>query len=367
MANRKYPWNDPRFKDICENAKSSDEFARKTTELIHIWKKEGKVAADVPDNVVFNAASAHRWRTFQKEQGERRKRSNGFERLSETERESFVGDVTGGLTNRQLAEKYPELGGEKNVGQIINRVLGGRGALKEKAEKMVKKSPDEVFAEKMWGRIKTLIQKHRRVRNQQVSTLRQEKKAKTLARGLLKKRVEEGMLVEFTDEDNVTWYVLNEEGFYEPEELYKLVPEKEQQRILSHITDKPITASRLAHLLYGGEERGVAFLETFLNHYVKLSLIRFKKKDEGWSLTERVVELGVDAQSVKTLKATALENEVFAKKEAADDAPKSRAEVKKLLREDMASKMVSVTDLTDELKGKDLKLLMIGEVLYGSQ
>ena len=210
------------------------------------------------------------------------------------------------------------------------------------------------------------MEKTRRVRNQQVSQfLRTDK---TATRGFLKKRVEEGTLVEFADpESGCQWYVVNRPGFYEPEELLKLVPDKEIQRIVVHLSDIPITIPRIAALVYGSEERGNHFLTTLLEYYVTLGLAKFVRKEDGYALTERGQELGLDAQSIRTLGATALENEVFVRQEEGGSLPASLREVRDALKKDVAAKTVPVIDLTEELKGKDLKVLAVGEVLYGSQ
>jgi hypothetical protein len=163
------------------------------------------------------------------------------------------------------------------------------------------------------------------------------------------------------------YYVCDLPGFYTPDEIQKLIPGSEADRILAHVTDKPTKLSEIAKLLYGDENDGNTFLETFLTYYQNLSLIKFNKKDSTYCLTPRGVELGVDSQSIKTLEATALENALFMRTEQSGKLPTSLAEVRDALKRDIANKIVPVTDLTKELGGGDLKLLFVGEIMYGSQ
>ncbi|MEK9179967.1 MAG: hypothetical protein AAB897_00960 [Patescibacteria group bacterium] len=215
-------------------------------------------------------------------------------------------------------------------------------------------------------KLRPYLKKSGRIRNQQVVQASNVEKNK--ARGFLAKLVELGYLINVADsEDGCTWYFSNEEGFYESEELYKLIPEQERNRILEHIDDEVITLDSLANALYGNRARGVNFLETFLDYYVDLGLIQFSNKEDGYLLTERGAELGVDAQSVRTLEATALENDIFVKSEENAELPASLKTVGEALKQDIVNKTVPVIDLTKELGGKDLKILFVGEVLYGSQ
>lgn len=236
----------------------------------------------------------------------------------------------------------------------------------EKEKKLSKKEQEEQIINEAYKKLRPRLKKQRRIRNQIATKLLGVDKNQ--ARGILAKLVELGRLVTVADSENgCTWYLSNEEKHYEPKELYKFIPEEEKSRILAHVGDEPITILRLAKLLYGNEERGLNFLETFLHYYVDLGLIRFNKKEETYSLTERGAELGVDEQSVRTLETTALENEVFVKSEEAATLPESLKEVGVALKRDIANKTVPVIDLTEELAGKDIKVLFVGEVLYGSQ
>src|SRR3989338_4835440 len=95
-------------------------------------------------------------------------------------------------------------------------------------------------------------------------------------RGILKKFEEWGALYSFKVESHVG-YFCNLADFYTSEELYKLVPEKERQRILKHVTEIASPLSQIAHSLSGDEQRGIAFLRTFLAYYVELGLVKFTK------------------------------------------------------------------------------------------
>ncbi|MBU6500261.1 MAG: hypothetical protein KGJ89_00285 [Patescibacteria group bacterium] len=232
-------------------------------------------------------------------------------------------------------------------------------------------SPEQAKKEKQevlqaYKKLEPHLQRARRLRNRQASRLL--KRNKNWTRGILDKLEDQGFLVKVRDRANdCHWYFSNQAGFYKSDELYKLLPEKEKNRILGQLSDHPISLLMIANALYGSEKQGVEFLTTLFAYYLALGLIRANKKGNEYSLTPRGVELGVDAQSIMTLETTALENKIFVKGEESGDMPASLAEVREILKKDRVNKMVPVTDLSEELKGKDLKLLFVGEVLYGSQ
>ncbi|MEK9194557.1 MAG: hypothetical protein AAB884_01980, partial [Patescibacteria group bacterium] len=164
-------------------------------------------------------------------------------------------------------------------------------------------------------------------------------------RGILRKFEEWETLSSFKTDLHIV-FLCNMAGFYRPEELFKLIPPKETKLITSLLTEEPqelkVLASKLEKVI------GHNLLSTLLEHYMNLGLVKFVKKADGYCLTERGKELGVDAQSIKTLEATALENALFVEQEEAGTLPKSLQEVGEALERDMAKKIVPVTDLSAE-------------------
>lgn len=230
-----------------------------------------------------------------------------------------------------------------------------------------------------WNVINETLQKQRVLRVKDLLPFAEQLNAKqekekyrlNFIAGILRKFDQWQTLISFQGDkkkgDRHTYYLSDLPDFYKPEELYKLVPESEQQRIAAHISVEPSQISTIAKLLYGDEERGNAFLKTFLAYYEALSLVKYNKKEDTYCLTQRGLELGVDAQSIKTLEATALENALFVEQEEGGRLPKSLDEVGDALERDITKKTVPITDLTKELKEGDLKLLFLGEIMYGSQ
>lgn len=215
-------------------------------------------------------------------------------------------------------------------------------------------------------------------------------------RGVLGKFVEWSTLSRFTigrpGLEAHEEYICNLPRFYTPEELKRFIPDSEKPRVLSGLVgayesdnlvglipenemdlildllpkdskDPPKPLKKLADELRSAV--GEDLLSEVLESYVSRGLVQETK--QGFRVSALGAELGLDAQSTRTLDATALENEVFAKKEEGGGKPGSLKEVGGLIRRDMASKTVPVIDLTAETKGKDFKLLAIGEVMYGSQ
>jgi len=218
---------------------------------------------------------------------------------------------------------------------------------------------------------------------------------KNVTKGVLDKFVEWGVLSEFTvgpRESAHKVYIGNLGNFYTPEELKRLIPDTEKSRVLSSLVGAYSSdilvglipeneRGLIVSLLPSGPKEppkpfkelaeglrsvvGEDFLSEVLEFYVGKGLVQETK--HGFRITARGVELGLDAQSVKTLEATALENALFVEQEKRGELPASLDKVGDALREDIAKKTVPVTDLTQELEGNDLDILFLGEIMYGSQ
>lgn len=231
-----------------------------------------------------------------------------------------------------------------------------------------------------WDNIKGLLTTNRTLRNTELLKHAEEKNVETLisgrsrvhrldhTKGVLGHFVKWDALSEFKvkkDKEPHQIYLCNLPAFYQPEELFKILPHKEVQVV----TDLLIQGSQDLEILADklGKVIGRNLLETLLTHYVGLGLFKYDRKSGNYSLTERGQELGLDEQSIKTIKATALENAVFAEEEEAGSLPSSLEDVADALQRDIAKKTVPRIDLTKEIGSKDLKLLCVGEVLYGSQ
>ncbi|MEX2053098.1 MAG: hypothetical protein WD898_02645, partial [Candidatus Paceibacterota bacterium] len=266
----------------------------------------------------------------------------------------------------------PKLTPEEREKELIQQREAGKISAEKFLEGLAEPRPLRELA-LQWKLLCSLLKKKRVIRNTDLEPYFQKLGATgklrehklTATRGMLNKFVEWGALALIND-GQTNHYFCNLPAFYEPDELHKLIPEKEQRRVLAHISDKPIEVDRLAYLVYGDEGRNISVLNTFLDFYKGYGLIRYNKKDDSYVLTERGQELGVDSQTIKTLEATALENELFVKEEKAGELP-NIGDVAGILKKDIDGKKVPVIDLTEQLEGKDLSLLFVGEVLYGSQ
>ena len=88
--------------------------------------------------------------------------------------------------------------------------------------------------EEAYGRLRSHLRKHGKIRNIQAAQLL--KVSKDDSRGILAKLAEIGTLVAASDENEVIWYFSNEEGFYsDSERLVNLIPQTEQTRITDQV------------------------------------------------------------------------------------------------------------------------------------
>jgi hypothetical protein len=215
-------------------------------------------------------------------------------------------------------------------------------------------------------------------------------------RGVLAKFAEWGILSRFTVTrkgiESHDVYLSNQEGFYEPEELKRLIPDSEKSRVLSGLVGA-YPAEVLVDLIPENEKSlvvnslpkdpkaspkpfkklaeelrsaiGEDLLGEVLEFYVERGLVQETK--QGFRVSARGVELGLDAQTIKTLEAVALENALFVEREKRGELPESLGAVGDALERGVAKKTVPVADLTQELGKGDLTLLFLGEIMYGSQ
>ncbi len=154
------------------------------------------------------------------------------------------------------------------------------------------------------------------------------------------------------------------DGFYEPEELYKLVPEDEQKRIMNFLHIGTVSLEGLSKDLYAGRS-GENFLEVFLENYRQRGLIR--KSGRFYSITEMGKEFGIDPYTIQTFDLVQLENEIAIKKSKNPKIPKSRKEIARALKKDREKRLVKPVTITLDKNADSFKTLFLAEILYGNQ
>lgn len=193
-------------------------------------------------------------------------------------------------------------------------------------------------------------------------------------RGFVRRIVEEGILFDFVDDDpktgkTATWYYVNDEKFYDPKKLVALVPRSEIDRIGDLLEVREWTLGAITRQLYGKRPNPpVGFVGTILRHFIDRGLLVFVKKDAIYAATQRGKEFGIDSQTLLTLDATALENQLVAREES--EAPKivSLEQYENLCERDVREKMVKPVKVSEELaKKKSVKMLFLSEILSGNQ
>ncbi len=269
-----------------------------------------------------------------------------------------------GIKVKDLRKEEKEPPTEKD---LIDKVEKGE----IEANEFLDKLPDNSDLKAYWMVIYNLLVEKRVVRNTdflplvkklEIDSKKRVHKLNSI-RGILAKFVEWGALVSLRVGGHVSYYC-SLPDFYESKELHQLMSAEEVNRVASTVGEVPRTADEISNLLYGNT-RSANFVATVLTRFVDNGLIKYARG--VYDVTSRGKELGLDTQSSLTLEATALENELFIKAEKTENLPKNLDEVAGHLKKDIAGKTLSVTDLSGELENKELKLLFIGEVLYGSQ
>jgi hypothetical protein len=220
-----------------------------------------------------------------------------------------------------------------------------------------------------YKRLRPYLKKNGKIRNTQAISLLGVSE-KDDSRGILTKLVEIRTLVAVSDAsgtEEVIWYFSNEDGFYpDSERLISFIPQSELSRITDQINGEPRPIQSLSRTLYGDPrgERGANFIATVLDYYVSRGLVKQKKR--LYSLSSLGYELGIDAQSITTLNAAALENQLLMN--GADNITfGSLDQVERALADDLGSKIIQPFDVTKETNGDSFRLLFIVEMMYGNQ
>ena len=211
-------------------------------------------------------------------------------------------------------------------------------------------------------------------------------------RGVLGMFVEWGLLSRFTvgrpGRETHEEYICNLPRFYTPEELKKLIPDSEKPRVLSGLVGNyepgvlaELVPDSIRVLLFGllsakpkplevlsselSAVIGGDLLDKLLEYLVDRELIRETKK--GFALSEMGMEVGIDAQSIRTLDAIALENAVLVREESPAKLSPSLEGAERILAEEMQRKMITPIVLSG-LAGKDsVNFTFFAEVLFGNQ
>ncbi|MDO8537073.1 MAG: hypothetical protein Q7R94_02405 [bacterium] len=152
----------------------------------------------------------------------------------------------------------------------------------------------------LYERVKPALKKHGKFRTHHIERLwgKKGKDKKATARGDLVELCARGYLATVYDGET-NWYFSNEEGFYMPAQLYKLVPHKFIDRI-EELFGKQTNALELNELcgfLFEDPKRGNNFLETLLEHYVNQGWVKHTKNTYRFSEARKV--LGQDQMEVQ--------------------------------------------------------------------
>lgn len=186
---------------------------------------------------------------------------------------------------------------------------------------------------------------------------------KGIMRGILVNFSGKGFFVNVPGEHHL--FFANTPEFYTPEELLKILPRQEQDRIANIIHMGPISADRLAQQLYGRSSNGNSFLVTYLSNLIRRGFLELS--DDIYLLTMKGVEFGTDAQSVITNDAVELENKLMVQSEERSRPFRSLAEVKSAVQDDLEGKLVKPIDITHAIPENGFSFLVISEILFGNQ
>ncbi len=184
-------------------------------------------------------------------------------------------------------------------------------------------------------------------------------------RGILSKFVEWEALSAFKVDSHII-YLSNLSGFYTPEELFKLIPQKETKLVTDLLTDKPQKIDTLADRL--GKVIGCNLLATLLNYYVDKGVIQETKQPKGaFKLTEAAKLTGTDPDSLLALDLFKAENLLDQEedKEAQKVDPKNTKALAEVVKKDLESK--TVVPKIIGVKGDSVRFFAVGETRLGNQ
>jgi|GEM_PF-759342 hypothetical protein len=275
-----------------------------------------------------------------------------------------------GFPSGQIFVRFKKkLPNERYVAFVRDQKLGGAKVIEDLQERY-KRREQKVRDERL-RKVMRVIKKKRRIQKSDVYLLFQ-KEDKDAVRGWIKKWVDVGTLIEVKDEENkCAWYFANKPHFYSSRELYRLVPEKEKERMFDFLRGFGGSADivRLHRVLYDGksEEEVTDFLETLLSFYEEKKLVG--RQGTTYRITQRGRELGVDKQSILSLDATEAENQLALKREIAPLKIRSREDVAAILAADRAQTLVKPIDITAQAPSSKMpmRFRFMTEVLYGNR
>lgn len=195
-------------------------------------------------------------------------------------------------------------------------------------------------------------------------------------KGLLRRLAERGELIDLNEPDAnggkpITWYYLNDPEAYDPKELANLIPTSEIDRIGDAVEDqkRPRQLAVITRQLYGVRHRQpMGFVAIVLQRFIDEGLVAIDKKTKGYYRTERGVEMGLDSQTLITIKATELENQIVAREEQAIPTIKTLAQFGEMHKHDLRGKTLQAIAAPKPVARKDAtKMLFISEPLIGNQ
>jgi len=197
------------------------------------------------------------------------------------------------------------------------------------------------------------------------------KKAGCSAKGFiqaLNKLVKENVLVSIkVPGDLSSWYFVNASSFYEPEELFSLIPDSVRDKILKPLeTGEVRSVKNLASNFFKDSKTGLEFLETLIYYFVGKKLIT--KGADGFKKTRMGREFGIDVQSMISLKNDELEGQLALKRKVAFmEKYGSLEDVEKALREENEKKVIRPIDLTQSVKNGHFTLAFLTEIMFGNK
>jgi len=180
-------------------------------------------------------------------------------------------------------------------------------------------------------------------------------------RGILAKFVEWEVLTKFKPA-TYSVYLCNLSDFYQPEELSKIISDKETNLITKRLNGKPVPFKTLAKEFE--KIIGCNLLATLLSFYIDKGVLEETKS--GFRISTIGQEFGSDPTSIQTLDTIALENQLALKKK--EEAAKFRfatlSDISDAQKKDLENKEVPVIEFPHK---KVLRISTLGEILYGNQ
>lgn len=246
----------------------------------------------------------------------------------------------------------------------------------------------EIFLENLkgelrsyWSIIAELLKKKKSVRaSDLLSRVATKNKRIKIAEKVLehKKNIVKGVLTKFVEWDMLSafktgtyyYYVCNLNEFYTPEEVFKLVPDEIKRLVEKVLKPKLKIGEKVKplpfHALYSElkESLNVNLLEALLDYYITKGVIA--KNRSGYRLTELGNTYGLDEQSIKTLDAVDLENQLFLQEEK-NPGIVTMDRAKEILAREMGEKTVAPIIISGLAEKESFRLTFLAEILFGNQ